>query len=118
MGTIRIPSAEGGRPRCRPAAMAGDKGYSYGRIRFWLGRHGIRAVIPQRSDQVGGRGRPPSFDAREYRRRNAVERCVGWLKEWRGLATRHEKLAETFLGVVQLAMCRRYLRLLDSQDRT
>lgn len=114
MATVRIPSDAGGRPRSRPEAIAGDKGYSYGRIRFWLRRHGIRAVIPQREDQLGGRGRPPSFDPKEYRRRNAVERCVGWLKEWRGVATRHEKLAETFLAAVHLAMCRRYLRLLDS----
>jgi transposase len=113
MESVRIPSAAGGRPRCRPGAVAGDKGYSYGRIRFRLGCRGIRAVIPTRSDQAGR----PGFDREVYRRRNAVERCVGWLKEWRGAATRFEKLAVNFLAGVHLAMIRRYLRLLELQNR-
>jgi transposase len=47
-----------------------------------------------------------------------VERCVGWLKENRRLATRCEKLAVTFLAMVKLALIQRCLRLLDSPDRT
>jgi transposase len=117
MAAVRIPSVRGGRPRCRPRRLAADKGYSCARIRLWLRCHGIRAVIPQRRDQVGRRGRPPGFDAGAYRRRNAIERCVGWLKEWRGVATRSEKMAENYLGVVHLAMIHRYLRLLDSSHR-
>ena len=31
-----------GRPRCRPVKLAGDKGYSYPRIRRWLGGTGSR----------------------------------------------------------------------------
>ena len=38
-------------------------------------------------------GRPPSFDAAIYARRNVVERCVNRLKQWRGIATRYEKRA-------------------------
>jgi transposase len=58
------------------------------------------------------------FDREAYRRRNVVERCVGWLKENRRLATRFEKLAVNFLALVQLAMIRLCLRKLDSPDRT
>ena len=47
--SIRQPS---GPARKRPAAMAGDKGYSYRRVRDWLRRHAIRAVIPRRTDQL------------------------------------------------------------------
>jgi transposase len=72
-------------------------------------------VIPRRKDQR--RSRRP-FDKETYRRRNAVERCMGWLKENRRLATRHEKLAVNFLAMVKLAMIRRCFRLLDSPDRT
>src|SRR5947208_7938907 len=43
MNAVRIPNRRG-RPRCRPVKLAGDKGYSYGRIRAWLRRHGIGCV--------------------------------------------------------------------------
>ena len=74
--------------RRRPRQLAGDKGYSYPGVRAHLRRRGIRAVIPRRVDQLGKRGRPAHFDRDAYRRRNAVERCVGWLKGNRGVFTR------------------------------
>jgi transposase len=46
-----------------------------------------------------------------YRRRNVIERCVGWLKQARAVATRFEKLAIHYLGTIKLAMIRRHLRL-------
>jgi len=105
--------------RCRPKRLAGDKGYSYPRIRRWLRRYRIGAVIPQRSDQVKRhRGRPVKLDKDSYRRRSVVECCIGWLKTCRRLATRFEKLALHFLAMVKLAIIRRYLRILDSSDRT
>jgi transposase len=110
---VRLRRPGRGRPRTRPKAVAGDKGFSYPRIRAYLRRRGIRAVIPTREDQ-----RPnPRFDRETYRRRNVIERCVGWLKENRRLGTRYEKLAVNFLAVAQLAVIRRYLRLLDSPNR-
>lgn len=99
-----------GRPRCRPKALAGDKGYSYPRVRRYLRRRGIQAVIPTRKDQR----RNPHFDKPSYRRRNIVERCINWLKENRRLGTRYEKLATNFMGMIKLAMIRRCMRLLDS----
>ncbi len=99
--------------RSRPDAVAGDRGYSYPGVRAYLRGRRIEPVIPTRSDQP----RDERFDARRYRRRNVVERCVGWLKQCRRLATRYEKLAVNFLAFVKLAMIRRYLHLLFS-DRT
>lgn len=105
--------------RTRPDCVAGDKGYSYPRIRRWLRRHGIRAVIPQRSDQVAQhRGRPLELDKDTYRRRSVIECCIGWLKECRRIGTRFEKLALSFLAMIKLAIIRRYLRILDISDRT
>ena len=98
--------------RCRPKRLAGDKGYSYRRIRRYLRRRRIQAVIPLRRDQRGKPGRPTTFDGQAYRRRNVIERCVGWLKENRRLGTRYEKLTTHFLAMVQLAMIRRYFSLL------
>jgi len=107
MDTVRI------RRRRRPDAVAGDKGYSYPRIRAWLARRGIEAVIPPRSNQE-----PVWYDRKKYRRRNVVERCVGWLKACRRIATRYEKLATHYLAMVKLAMIQRCLRLLDPSNRT
>jgi len=111
MDAVRIPQ-ELGRPRQRPQRLAGDKGYSYPGVRRWLRQHKIEAIIPQRSDQIEyHKGRPLNFDREAYRRRNVIERCVGWLKEFRRLATRYEKLALNFLAMVKLAMIERYLRI-------
>jgi transposase len=43
-----------------------------------------------------------------------VEQCVGWLKDRRRIGTPFEKLAVNFLGMLQLAMIRQYLKLLLS----
>jgi transposase len=99
--------------RQRPATMAGDKAYSTPRIRQWLRRHAIRAVIPRRSDQHPDDGRV-RFDRTAYRRRCTVEQCIGWLKECRRVATRFEKLAVNFLAMIHLAFIERYFRLLFS----
>ncbi len=103
-----------------PLKVAGDKGYSYPGVRAWLDRRIIEQVIPQRSDQVRreGRGR---LDRRAYRRRACVEQCVGWLKENRRVGTRYDKLATSFAAFLNLAIIRRYLRILapdDPSDRT
>jgi transposase len=110
---IRRPN---GRVRTRPQAVAGDKGYSYDRIRRYLRRRKIQAVIPTRKDPR----RRPGFDKEAYRRRNVVERCINWLKESRALATRFDKLAVNFLTTVKLAilqLCLRKLAPNDSSDR-
>lgn len=77
-----------GRPRW-PRRLAGDKGYSYPRIWRWLSRRRIECVIPTRKDQP----RVADFDKETYRKRNIIERVVGWYKECRRLLTRFEKLA-------------------------
>ena len=107
MDTVRI------RRRRRPSAVAGDKAYSVDRIRGWLSKRGIEAVIPSRSNQP-----PVRISKRKYRRRNVVERCIGWLKWCRRIATRYEKLAESYLGMIKLAMIQRCNRLLEPSNRT
>jgi len=99
-----------GRPLRRPRRLAGDKGYSYPGIRQWLRNRDIEAIIPYRSDQLAqGHGQHESFDRVAYRKRNAVERCVGWLKENRRFSTRYEKLAVNFQAMIDLAFIQRYL---------
>ena len=110
MDQIGVPQPIG-RPRMRPGRLAGDKGYSYPRIRQWLRDHGIEAVIPQRDDQRAyHHGRPLNFDKKLYRRRSIVEQSIGWLKECRRVGTRFDKLAINFVAMLKVAMIQRYLK--------
>lgn len=116
LSAVRIGQPEGrrGRPRTRPLMVAGDKGYDNAPVRRWLREHGIGAVIPEKKRPAhwrARRGRPLKFDHVVYRRRNAIERCVGWLKEARRVATRFEKLAVHYLGVLKLMMIKKHLKL-------
>lgn len=90
-----------------PEWLAGDKGYNAPRVRAWLADHGIGDVIPTFANQP----RREDFERERYRGRNVIERCIGWLKEARRLATRFEKLAIRYLAMFKLAMIRRYLKL-------
>ena len=47
-----------------------------------------------------------------------IERCIGWLKWCRRVVTRYEKLAESSLTMIKLAMIQRCNRLLEPSDRT
>ena len=88
-----------------PRRLAGDKGYSYRRIRRWCRRRRVEAVIPTRKDQP----RDEKFDKATYKRRNIIERCISSLKWFRRVATRYEKLATHYLGMVTLAIIFRLL---------
>ncbi|MET7295704.1 IS5 family transposase [Streptomyces griseoloalbus] len=110
MSRIRGPRTGPGRPRTRPLAVLADRAYSSRAIRSHLRRRNIRAVIPQPSGQVRHRvrrgrlgGRPPGFDSEAYKQRNTVERCINRLKQWRGLATRTDKLAIAYQAALHLA---------------
>lgn len=89
-----------------PAQLAGDKGYSYPEVRGWLNRHHIVGVIPTRKNQP----QDPNFDKLSYRKRNLIERVVGWFKECRALGTRYEKLAVSYLALWIVAMIDKLLK--------
>lgn len=87
--------------------MLADRAYSYPLYRRYLRRRGIPCTIPERSDhrRVRARhaGRPLTFDAQAYKRRNVVERCVNRLKQFRALATRYDKTADAYRALLSLA---------------
>jgi transposase len=98
-----------GRPRTRPDRLRADKAYSSRAIRVHLRERGITAVIPEPDDRIANRkrrgscgGRPPAFDATDYRNRNVVERRFCHLKQWRALATRYDKLAIVYRAAAVL----------------
>ena len=78
--------------------MVGDKGYSSRKIRRYLQRRGIGAVIPRRTNE-----RRSSLNKDRYRERNRVERLINRLKHFRRVATRYEKLAANYLTMLTLA---------------
>lgn len=91
--------------------LLADKAYSHPSTRAHLRARRIKHTIPERSDQIARRkakgskgGRPPGFDPELYRQRNTVERSFNRFKQWRGLATRYDKYAVTYLGGTLLAL--------------
>jgi transposase len=106
---LKVDRCRSGRPRTRPDRIRGDKAYSSRATRTRLRRRGIIAVIPEPCDQIAHRkrrgprgGRPPAFDAEDYKGRNVVERNFNDVKQWRGLATRYDKLALVYRGAAVL----------------
>ena len=97
-----------------PKQLAGDKGYSYPRIRRWLQQQGIRGVIPTREDQPA----TEKFDRDTYRQRNIIERVVNWYKECRALGTRYDKLAVDYVALWMVAIIERLLRLKPIRQKT
>jgi len=93
-----------------PVALAGDKGYRADWIDDYLLELEIRPVIPSKENQDRD-ARPVAFDRDQYRRRNIVERLIGWLKESRRVFSRFEKTARNFVGMIKMAFIHRYLRL-------
>jgi len=73
-------------------AVLADKGYDSDRLVETLNERGITPVIPSKAN----RKTPRDTDFALYRERNLVERFFNKLKNYRGIATRFDKLAETF----------------------
>ncbi|WP_436844662.1 IS5 family transposase [Streptomyces wuyuanensis] len=114
---LRIRRRGAGRPRSRPDRVRGDKAYSSRENRAYLRRRGIKATIAQPDDQRARRkrqgragGRPPAFDKAQYRRRNAVERCVNKCKQFRAVATRYDKRDYIFNGTLTITAIVIWLR--------
>lgn len=97
-----------GRPRLRPARIAGDKGYDSAALRMALRQRHIEPIIPSRCN----RRRQIAFDKIRYRERNVIERCINKLKQWRRVATRYEKLAANYAAVILIAVSMRFLNIL------
>jgi transposase len=81
-----------------PDALLADKGYDSDAFIETLEERGITPVIPPKAN----RREPRKTDFALYRERNLVERFFNRLKQYRALATRYDKLANTFLAAVAL----------------
>ena len=97
-GAVRRPGR--GRPRLRPRRVVGDKGYTGRARRAYCRRRGIRSTIARlRTERHTG-----PFDRAAYRLRNRLERLIGRCKQYRSLATRYDKRAQSYRALWTIAM--------------
>ena len=87
------------------AVLAG-KGYDTNELRGWLKEQGITAVIPPKSNRKEAVG----CDFWHYKERHAVECLFGKLKHYRRIATRYEKKAINYMGMLSFASVLLWLR--------
>lgn len=81
-----------------PKWVVADRGFSSHAFRQHIWERGARPAIPAKRNEA-----PVACPAWVYNNRNIVERLWARLKEWRAIATRYEKTAASFMGVLCLA---------------
>jgi transposase len=81
-----------------PKWVVGDRGYASHAFRQHIRERGARPAIPSKRNEA-----PVACPEWIYNNRNMVERLWARLKEWRAVATRYEKTASSFMGILHLA---------------
>ncbi len=81
-----------------PTWIVADRGYSSHSFREHIWSIGARPAIPAKSNEAS-----VACPDWIYNNRNVVERLWARLKEWRAVATRYEKTASSFMGILHLA---------------
>jgi transposase len=88
-----------------PRWVVADRGHASHLFRQHIWDMGARPAIPTKSGEA-----PAACPSWIHHNRNRVERLWARLKEWRAVATRYEKKACTFMGVLCLAAALDWLR--------
>ena len=83
----------------------GDRGYASHAFRQHIWDLGARPAIPPKRNEA-----PVACPDYIYSNRNLVERLWARLKEWRAVATRYEKTACSFMGVLCMAAAMDWLK--------
>jgi len=83
-----------------------DKGYDTDKVLACVASLGAEAVIPSKKNRLVQR----LIDRNLYRDRNKVERFFSRLKQFRRLATRYDKTASSFLGMLHFVSAILWLR--------
>jgi putative transposase len=79
--------------------LIADRGYDSNPFRAALAERGIAACIPSKRN----RRQPIAHDKALYRQRHRIENMFGRLKDWRRIAMRYDRCAETFFAAITLA---------------
>ena len=88
-----------------PKWVVADRGFSSHTFRQHVWDAGARPAIPTKRNEA-----PVACPDWIYNNRNLVERLWARLKEWRAVATRYEKTATSFMGILCLAATLDWLR--------
>jgi transposase len=92
----------------RPRELYADAAYDTESIRSYLSSMGIEPNIPV-NPRNGRRPRPYNLEL--YKRmRSAVERFFGWIKSFRRIVIRYERLAVTYRAFIKIACIMIHLR--------
>jgi putative transposase len=83
-----------------------DKAYDTDAVLASVAASGAKVVIPSKKNRLVQR----VIDRNLYRDRNKVERFFSRLKQFRRLATRYDKTASSFLGMVHFVSALLWLR--------
>jgi transposase len=87
-------------PATKAQTVIADKAYgAQERVIEPLIQAGKQVVIPNKSNAKT----PRVFDEELYKARHAIENFFAKLKQYRGIATRYDKTATSFLGGIYLA---------------
>ena len=93
-----------------PEQMLGDKGYDSAAVRQEIEKRGGETVIPT----TASRKIQQVVDKAIYALRNRIERFFNRLKNSRRVATRYDKLVESFVAFVLLASIRCWIKFVHS----
>src|SRR3954471_18339455 len=88
-----------------PGWIVGDRGFASDAFRERIWNLGARPAIPPRRTDA-----PVACPEWIYNNRHLVENLWARLKEWRAVATRYEKTARSFLGVLCIAATADWLK--------
>jgi transposase len=83
-----------------------DRAYDADRLHDMILNEGCEPGIPPRRHRKYQHG----YDKLAYKNRWGIESFFAKLKQWRRIATRHDKLAATFLTFVKLASIMLWLK--------
>ena len=115
LSSVKIRGKPGAPRQCFDV-VSGDKGYDGAAQRATVRGYGSTPLIPHRKRPDGSYSeQDEEFDKELYKKRNVVERLIGKLKEFRRIATRYDKLAESFRCFVIIGFIRIWVKelLLD-----
>lgn len=103
-----------GRPRKRPKVLYADTKYNMPLNKFYLDGKHIRSQMPDPPNKKKNEpGRPRQFDKESYNHvRSMIKRLNGWIKAFRRVATRFDRLPQVYMGFVHLACIMVHLRVL------
>ena len=76
-----------------------DKAYEGDKTRQLCLDFGHEPVVPPKKNRIN----PWEYDKELYKQRNVIERLFRWLKEFRRVCTRYDKLDTIFLSFIQMA---------------